>query len=169
MGSGLNEHETLARPLGRLIARLGLNLLTGAGRGVMTAVSRAFVESRQGTGISIGIVPCESGSRRAVPRTGYPNPYVELPIYTHLPLSGSEGLDDLSRNHINVLSSDVIVVLPGSAGTLSEVELAARYGRPAIAFASDPRELESYPDSLLRTLDITEVEAFIEREIPAGR
>ena len=63
-----------------------------------------------------------------------PNPWVEIPIFTHLPYSGDRGKDDLSRNHINVLTSDVIVALPGSAGTLSEVELALEYERPIILF-----------------------------------
>jgi hypothetical protein len=57
---------------------------------------------------------------------GYPNPWVEIPVYTHLPVSGMGGLDASSRNHINILTSDVIVALPGSAGTWSEVMLAIR-------------------------------------------
>ena len=34
----------------------------------------------------------------------------------------------------NVLTSDVIVVLPGGAGTASEIELAIEYGRPIVAW-----------------------------------
>ena len=30
----------------------------------------------------------------------------------------------MSRNHVNVLSSDVVVALPGGPGTLSELRLA---------------------------------------------
>ena len=68
------------------------------------------------------------------PKDGYPNRWVEIPVLTHLPLSGERGTEPMSRNHINVLSSDVIVALSGDAGTLSEVRLAVRYGRPVIAF-----------------------------------
>src|SRR5215813_14985964 len=105
MGSGTDEHEELARATGELLADLGVNLLTGGGRGVMTSVSRAFTSSPRRTGICIGIIPCESESDRATPKAGYPNAFVELPIYTHLPYSGELGTHDLSRNHINVLSS----------------------------------------------------------------
>jgi predicted Rossmann-fold nucleotide-binding protein len=40
----------------------------------------------------------------------------------------------LSRNHINVLSADAVVALPGGAGTRSEIDLAKRYGIPLIAY-----------------------------------
>lgn len=163
MGSSSEAHDALAAPLGALIARLELNLLTGAGRGVMTSVSRAFVEARHGRGITIGIVPAESAERPQVPRPGSPNPYIDLPIYTHLPLSGTDGQNPLSRNHINVLSSDAIVVLPGSEGTASEAELALRYGKPVVAFAREARQLDDINAALPRCFDIAEVETFLRR------
>jgi len=67
-------------------------------------------------------------------RGATPNPWVEVPIRTHLPLSGVDGTDPRSRNHINVLTADVVVALPGGDGTRSEVRLALRYGRPVVAF-----------------------------------
>lgn len=133
IGSGTDEHEEIAGPLGRLLASLGVNLMTGGGRGVMTAVSRAFVAAPRTAGICIGVIPCRSERERTIPRDGYPNPFVELPVFTHLPYSGDRGKDDLSRNHIIVLSCCAIVALPGGAGTASEMELAKRYGRPVIA------------------------------------
>ena len=39
------------------------------------------------------------------------NRFVELPIRTHLHLSGAQGTELASRNHINVLSSDVVIAL----------------------------------------------------------
>jgi len=167
MGSSRDEHEALARPLGELLARLEVNLLTGAGHGVMTSVSRAYLKARAGAGISIGIVPCESPEARHVPRDGSPNPFVELPIYTHLPLSGISGQDERSRNHINVLSSQVIIALPGSDGTASEVELALRYGRPVAAFAGAAGDVANLNPGIDRCLSIAEVEAFIGRYLGA--
>src|SRR5262245_40113532 len=105
IGSGTHEHEALARDIGALVAKLGVNLLTGGGGGVMRSVARAFVRAPRERGISIGIIPCSTEHDRANPKPGYPNAFVELPIYTHLPKSGDEGTDDLSRNHINVLSA----------------------------------------------------------------
>jgi uncharacterized protein (TIGR00725 family) len=131
MGSGAEEHAELAEPLGRALARAGCHLLTGAGGGVMAAVSRAFHGVEERAGLVIGIVPGdvrEDGSYS--PKPGYPNPWVEIAVYTHLPLSGREGASPMSRNHINVLSSDALVMLPGGAGTRSELELARRYGKP---------------------------------------
>jgi len=166
MGSGRDEHEQLAVPLGQLLARLELNLLTGGGSGVMTSVSRAYVESRRGRGISIGVVPCQSVDARGIPRRGYPNPYVELPIYTHLPASGAEGLSDLSRNHINVLTSDAVIALPGSDGTRSEVELAIRYQKPVAAFAASREQLAGLDASVTRLFSLAEVERFLAIRLP---
>jgi uncharacterized protein (TIGR00725 family) len=146
IGSGIEEHDDLAREVGVLLASLGVNLLTGGGRGVMTSVSRAFTGVPRPRGISIGIIPCRSEAERAMPKDGYPNEFIELPIYTHLPHSGNRGQEDLSRNHIIILSSAAIIALPGSEGTASEMALAVRYGKPMIAFsdASDISGIEEF-------------------------
>jgi len=166
MGSGSEELDHLATPLGHLLARLGVNLLTGAGGGVMTSVSRAFTTSPRTRGICIGIVPCASIDDRARAKDGYPNPFVELPIFTHLPYSGTRGQDDLSRNHINVLSSDAIVALPGGSGTASEVVLAVKYGKPIVVFTSGEALVSNFDPSVSRVLDIADVEAFLRLRAP---
>ena len=102
----------------------------------MTAVARAFVEIREREGLAIGVLPAG--------RDGYPNPWVEIPIATHLPLSGEHGEEPLSRNHINVLSSAVIVALPGGGGTLSEIRLARRYAKPLTAWGWAPPGCAAY-------------------------
>ena len=61
-------------------------------------------------------------------KTNADNRLGEIVIRTHLPLSGNKGTDALSRNHINALTADYVVVLPGGAGTLSELQLAWEYG-----------------------------------------
>jgi uncharacterized protein (TIGR00725 family) len=160
LGSGSDEHPELAEDVGALLARLGVNLLTGAGRGVMTSVSRAYTQTPKTSGISIGIVPC-SPDDPARPKKGYPNDFVELPIFTHLPKSGEEGTSELSRNHINVLSSCALVALPGGAGTASEVELAVRYGKPVIVYAPDERLVSAFPEGVPRAATIREVEDFL--------
>src|SRR4051812_20309697 len=117
---GKRDVPELTLPLGELIARRGYHLLTGAGLGIMEGVSRAFFEYEGRPGSVIGIVravtPCAGavqGSRREyIPN--YVNPWVEIPIYTQLHLSSE---DCLSRNHINVLTADVVIALPGNEGT----------------------------------------------------
>ena len=161
MGSGSDEHETLVQPVGALLARLEVNLLTGAGQGVMAAVSAAYTSSPRTRGVCIGIVPCKDETRRATPKDGYPNRFVELPIFTHLPLSGDDGQHDLSRNHINILSCAAIVALPGGSGTASEVDLAIKYDKPIIGFGEFEQQLAHYHPRLKRVFDIEEVESFL--------
>ena len=136
MGSGAQGHNDLAAPLGRAIAENGWHLLTGGGAGTMTATSRAFAETPDRLGLCIGVLPgAEDGGGSP---DGYPNPWVEIVIRTHLPLSGEVGTGPHSRNHINVLSADAVIALPGSAGTRSEIELALRYGRPLALYDRPP-------------------------------
>jgi uncharacterized protein (TIGR00725 family) len=161
MGSGINEHRQLAEPLGELLASLHVNLLTGAGGGVMRAVARGYSRVARTTGISIGIVPCESLAERSRPGAGYPNEFVELPILTHLPLSGVQGTHDLSRNHVNVLTPAVIIVLPGAAGTASEVALALRYRKPVAIFCPDADRVRNLPPEVPRLLTLDRVREFI--------
>ena len=165
MGSGTNKHEELAEQVGQLLSQLNANLLTGAGGGVMTSVSRVYTASPRTSGICIGIVPCSSKNHRQIPKNGYPNPYVELPIYTHLPYSGEKGQDDLSRNHINILSSNAIVALPGSDGTKSEVELAVKYNKPVIGFSSSEMQMDALHPAINMATDIADVKAFLVKQI----
>jgi uncharacterized protein (TIGR00725 family) len=161
-GSGQLEHRDAADAVGDALADLGVNLLTGGGGGVMTAVSRAFTRHESRRGICIGIIPCASESDRAAPKSGYPNAFVELPIYTHLPFSGTQGTHDLSRNHINVLTCAAVVALPGGDGTVAEVTLAISYARPVIAFFPDAAQLVNFPPSVRRASRIAEVTAFLQ-------
>ena len=141
MGSGRDPHPWLAHPLGELVAFAGCHLLTGGGGGVMAEVSRAFCGVVDRKGLAIGVVRSDgfptldeaTGERRY--RSAGVNPWVEVPILTHLPLS-SESPE--SRNHINVLTADALVALPGSAGTLSEVRLRLAYGRRVILYLGEP-------------------------------
>lgn len=160
MGSSSFAHEDLAVSLGAWLATLDVHLLTGAGHATMTAVSRAFAAVEDRTGLVIGVCPATDEDPGRT-RPGYPNPWVEVPIITHLPLSGPLGTEDRSRNHINVLSSNVVIALPGSDGTSSELRLAVRYGRPTIAFVNDRSDILSVPRSVRDTSDLEEVKRFV--------
>ncbi len=162
VGSG-RDADACCPEVGRLIATLGFNLLTGGGRGVMEAVSRAFFETSPRRGIAIGVVPATvepiealedrtSTNVEYVVPPGYPNEWVELAIYTHLPDSGVEGTRRSSRNHINVLSADAIVALPGREGTASEIWLATQYGVPIIAYG-DHQDL-AYGVRIAKSIDV---------------
>jgi uncharacterized protein (TIGR00725 family) len=160
LGSGAVEFRELAEPLGRWLAESGYDLLTGGGAGVMTAVSRAFTGVPNRRGLSIGVLP-------AGPPPGYPNPFVEIVIQTHLPKRGEEGADVLSRNHINVLSASVVVALPGREGTRSEVALALHYRRPLIAFLGPDGEIGGVLATAIPQVAITldDVKEFVRRHL----
>jgi uncharacterized protein (TIGR00725 family) len=167
MGSGTESHEPESSQLGRWLAQEGVHVLTGGGGGVMAAVSRAFHETPGRKGLVIGVLP--SSERPGTPKPGYPNPWVEVPILTHLPSTGVHGGDATSRNHINVLSSDVIIALPGSAGTVSELELAVGYERPIIALVATRDELPGIPNEVTSTSSFDEVRAFVRRALEGLR
>ena len=162
MGSGTEPHSERTVPLGEWLARRGVHLLTGGGGGVMASVSEAFWSIRDRRGSVIGVIPGDE--RGQVAKAGYPNPWVEIAIRTHLSALGERGAAPDSRNHINVLSSNVLVVLPGGAGTASEVALSGRYGRPVVAFGSRP-EFPSLPPSATSSPDLAEVCALLERAL----
>lgn len=187
MGSGVRAHEELAVPLGRRLARLGVHLLTGGGSGVMESVSRGFAEVEERTGLVIGVLPFSGqgageggagagtggpenlpgrledppmGSAGVIP-SGYPNPWIEIAIRTHL---GQDGAEFSSRNHVNVLTSDVVVALPGSVGTASEVALSARYGRPVVLFG-DLDRARGLPSEVAAARTVEEVIAFVRERL----
>lgn len=166
IGSGVDPYADLAVPVGELLARLDVNLLTGGGAGVMKAVSQAFVDARPRRGVSVGVLPCGNGGPDSLP-PHYPNAFVQVVIRTHLADRGRKGDLATSRNHINVLSADVIIALPGSYGTESELRLALRYDRPTIIFAGD-YAIPQFPHEIPRASSIEEVEAFVRRAIARG-
>ena len=167
MGSGSADNADRAVPLGRWLAGNYVHLLTGGGKGVMESVSRAFAETPDRAGMVIGVIPGQysESSERYAPLTGYPNPYVEIPLYTHLPYSGERGNDQLSRNHINVLSSDVIVILPGQSGTAAEAELAVIYNKPAIAWLDNRSQISNLSSLIPVARDFEQVKEFLGYEI----
>jgi uncharacterized protein (TIGR00725 family) len=139
IGSGDPAHGNpeLAAAVGRLVAEMGFHLLTGGGRGVMADASRGFTSVPDRPGLALGIIPRPTTGEEA--KAGYPNPWVELPILTHLAGRLGPGGED-SRNPINVLTAWRIVALPGGEGTRAEIRLALRYERPVLAVTEETRD-----------------------------
>ena len=160
MGSGTHAHTARARRVGRWLAAEGVHLLCGGGSGVMAAVSEAFCTVPGRKGSVIGILPCRANDPTRPP-IGYPNGWVEIPIFTHLPFSGSRGTEFTSRNHINILTSRVIIALPGGTGTASEVALALQYNRPVVAFLGSRADIPGLAEAVMVTDRFEQVTAFI--------
>jgi predicted Rossmann-fold nucleotide-binding protein len=131
----------------------------------MSAVSRAFSEVPTRRGLVIGIIPGATQWEASEPRPGYPNPWVEMAVFTHLQMSGRDGMDPMSRNHLNVLSSNVLVALPGGSGTASEVSLALRYGRPVIAYLRSRDEIPDLPAAVRAEGDLEKIKEFVREKI----
>lgn len=107
--------EERAERLGAAIAERGWVLLNG-GRdaGVMQASARG---AREAGGLVVGVLPGTGQTDAGVAE------HVEVAVFT--------GMGE-ARNQVNVLSSDVAVLLPGGSGTLSEAALAVKTGTPLV-------------------------------------
>jgi uncharacterized protein (TIGR00725 family) len=100
----------LAEEVGAEVARAGAVLLTGGMGGAMEAACRG---ARREGGLTVGILP---GSAREDA-----NPYVDVALPT--------GMGEM-RNALLVRSSDGVIAVGGGHGTLSEIALGLKLGKP---------------------------------------
>ncbi|MEQ9618542.1 MAG: TIGR00725 family protein [Deltaproteobacteria bacterium] len=114
IGRGVASEEELntAYEVGREIAKRDIVLVSGGMGGVMEAACRG---AKTEGGLTVGIIP---GIEK-----GEANPYVDIPVVTGM---------GHGRNIIVVHSSDAIIAIGGSYGTLSEIAFALRLRIPII-------------------------------------
>ena len=117
-GECSQELYALARELGRGIGRNKWELFCGGLGGVMEAAAEGCY--REG-GMTVGLLP---GNDR-----DSANPFIRLPI----PTGFGEG-----RNILVVRASDIVVAVAGGYGTLSEIGLALRIGKPVVGLKTWP-------------------------------
>jgi hypothetical protein len=110
------EVEQIAQNLGKKLAKVADILVCGGLSGTMEAVCQGF---KAGGGLTIGILP--SYNKKDA------NPFVDIAIPTGL---------GLARNVLVVKSADIVVALPGEAGTLSEIAYCLQFGIPVIGLKS---------------------------------
>jgi uncharacterized protein (TIGR00725 family) len=106
------EIYEIALEVGQEIAKNGFSLVCGGLGGVMEAACRG---AKEAGGLTIGILP--TSDKRAA------NPYVDIVIPTGL---------GHARNVLVVHASDALVAVDGEAGTLSEIAIALKLGRPIV-------------------------------------
>jgi uncharacterized protein (TIGR00725 family) len=113
-GAGSADAETTARAerVGQAIAEEQARLVCGGLGGVMSAACRG---AKKVGGLTIGILP-----GRVVTDA---NQWVDLPVATGL----AEG-----RNLLIIYNADGVIALRGGAGTLSEIALALKTGKPVV-------------------------------------
>ncbi|MDX2480033.1 MAG: TIGR00725 family protein [Desulfuromusa sp.] len=108
-----------AYQVGQLIAKKGAVLVCGGLGGVMEAASRGCVEAG---GDVLGILPGNS--------LGTANPYVTLPIVTAM---------GHARNVIIAQTARALVAIEGEYGTLSEIAIGLKLGKPVVQLGSWPQ------------------------------
>jgi uncharacterized protein (TIGR00725 family) len=112
-GRASADEAEAAEAVGRGLAEAGAIVVTGGLGGVMEAACRG---ARSATGTTVGILPGTSRNEA--------NAYVDVAIPT--------GLGEL-RNGLVVRSADALVAVGGEFGTLSEIALALKVGKPVVA------------------------------------
>jgi uncharacterized protein (TIGR00725 family) len=114
VGSGVATGELYekAHEVGRLLAERGATVVCGGLSGVMEAAARGATEAG---GTVIGILPNEDRRRQ--------NSYLTYSVATGM---------GQARNLAVVCSGDVVIAVGGEYGTLSEIGLARKVGRPVV-------------------------------------
>jgi uncharacterized protein (TIGR00725 family) len=112
-GDEPTEH---AESVGRLVAERGAVVVCGGLGGAMEAACRG---AKQAGGLTVGILP---GSDRA-----QANRFVDVALPTGL----GEG-----RNALVARAADAVIAVGGGYGTLSEIALALRGGKPVIGLGT---------------------------------
>lgn len=108
--------EEAAVEVGRLIARAGATLVCGGMGGVMEASCRGALDEG---GVTIGILPGTDRSEG--------NPYLQYVLCAGI---------GHARNLAVVASGDAVIAVGGEFGTLSEIGLARKAGRPVVLLGS---------------------------------
>ena len=119
------EHSKIAYETGSEIAKAGHVLITGGLGGVMEAASRGAHDSE---GLTIGIIP-QADANMA-------NPYCDVVIPTGM---------GLTRDFLNALSADGIIIIGGGSGTLSEICAAYMHKKRMVAI----RNMGGTPDQFI--------------------
>ncbi len=109
------EHQ-LGEEIGRRIAEAGAVLVCGGLGGLMEAAASGCAKAG---GRSVGILPGTSRDEA--------NPYLTVAVAT--------GMGE-ARNAIVVRSADAVIAVSGEFGTLSEIALALKMGKPVVGLGT---------------------------------
>jgi uncharacterized protein (TIGR00725 family) len=136
--------QALAEEVGQLLAQEGATLVCGGLGGVMEAAARG---AKQAGGTTIGILP---GHERSVA-----NPYLD-----HILTTGMGH----ARNLAVVSSGDAVIAVGGGYGTLSEIGLAAKIGRPVVILGGWRLENDKGTEGISYAHTAIEAVALVKRE-----
>jgi uncharacterized protein (TIGR00725 family) len=112
-GSDINsEVERTAHQTGVIVAKVGAYLICGGLKGAMEAASRG---AKEAGGVTIGLLPGKDKNDA--------NPFIDIALPTTI---------GYARNAMVAASGDIIIALPGSHGTRSEISFGLVYRKPVI-------------------------------------
>ncbi len=123
------ELEKLAYDVGAEIAKSQSVLITGGLGGVMKAASHG---AHDAGGLTVGIIPQDNAS--------FANEFCDIVIPSGV---------GLSRDFLNALSADGVIIVGGGSGTLSETCAAYMYKKPIVALKSSGGVATQYADQYL--------------------
>ena len=123
------ESEKLAYDVGSEVAKSNSVLITGGLGGVMRAASRGAQESG---GLTLGIFPQDDSS--------HANEFCDIVIPSGM---------GLTRDFLNALSADGVIVIGGGSGTLSEICAAYMHKKPIVALKNSGGIASKYADEYL--------------------
>ena len=123
------EHEKIAFEVGQEVGKSGSVLITGGLGGIMQAASKG---AKSVDGITVGIIPQDDPSEA--------NEYCDIVIPSGM---------GFTRDFLNALSADGVVIVGGGSGTLSEVCAAYMSKKPMVAIRSLIGSITPYVDGYL--------------------
>lgn len=129
----------LAHEVGKIVANAGAILVCGGLDGAMSAACKG---AKEAGGTTIGLLP---GKDKADA-----NPHVDIALPTSI---------GFARNAMVACSADIIIALPGSHGTSSEISYGLVYKKPIIDLGGWDRE------GMIKVKDPQEAEAKIKELI----
>ena len=123
------KHEKIAYDVGKNIAESGSVLITGGLGGVMEAASHGAKDAK---GLTVGILPQDDSS--------FANNFCDIVIPTGM---------GYTRDFLNALSADGIVIVGGGSGTLSEVCAGYMSKKPMVAIRNLKSSVDPFIDGYL--------------------
>lgn len=123
------EHEKVAYDVGMEVAKSNSVLITGGLGGVMTAAAHG---AKDGDGLTVGIIPQADASEA--------NEFCDIVIPTGM---------GLTRDFLNALTADGVIIVGGGSGTLSEVCAAYMNKKPMVAIRNLNGPVAQYIDGYI--------------------
>ena len=120
------EHEKVAYETGAEVAKSGSVLITGGLEGVMKAACHG---AQDAGGITVGIIPQDDSS--------FANEYCDIVIPSGM---------GFTRDFLNALSADGIIIIGGGSGTLAEVCAGYMQKKPMVAIKNTGGVAAQYAD-----------------------